>query len=133
MEHGFLTRALNTYHYPYRTHFPICWAQCGDSCEMAIYSAPGVVEFLPQCRQFLEKAGLREYGVYFCQGRWMEWDLEKGVIKSGNLFLKGTGAEPAISLRGLNKCQQIMKLDVNGNSGVLHIKAGKNRSNRVLL
>ena len=48
MAHGYVTRTLNTNHFPYFMHFPdLLGAMPAILLEMCVYSAPGTVEFLP--------------------------------------------------------------------------------------
>ena len=80
MNHGFVTRALHTNHYPYRTHFPdLQGAMPAILLEMCVYSAPGTVEFLPAMPGSLAKGGIEGIWLYtWARLERMTWD-ENGV------------------------------------------------------
>jgi len=80
MNQGFVTRSLHTTHYPYRLHFPdLQGAMPAVLIEMCLYSAPGVVEFLPAMPASLGRGTIEGVWLYTWAriGR-MEWD-GKGV------------------------------------------------------
>jgi hypothetical protein len=84
MEHGFITRTLNCYHYPYHVPCPdLTGAMPAVLAEMAVYSAPGVVEFLPAMPLSLKKGTIRGINLYtFAKLKQLEWDLEAGSLKA---------------------------------------------------
>jgi hypothetical protein len=80
MNHGFVTRALHTCHNPYVAHnMPdLQGAMPGILLEMAVYSAPGVVEFLPAMPASLGRGGIDGIWLYtWAKLESMDWD-EKG-------------------------------------------------------
>ena len=80
MNHGFVTRALHTNHFPYRGHFPdLQGAMPAILLEMCIYSAPGTVEFLPAMPASLPKGTIDGIWLYtWAKLEHMEWN-EKGL------------------------------------------------------
>ncbi len=81
MNHGFVTRALHTCHNPYVAHnMPdLQGAMPGILLEMAVYSAPGVVEFLPAMPASLGHGGIDGIWLYtWAKLERMDWD-EKGL------------------------------------------------------
>lgn len=80
MEHGYVTRTLNTVHYPYRVF-------CGDLLgampamllEMLVYSDEGFLKLLPAVPADLSKGTVRGVWLYtFAKIEKMEWDMEAG-------------------------------------------------------
>lgn len=65
MNHGFVTRALSTRHFPHYGPFPdLQGAMPAILLEMCVYSAPGVVEFLPALPDSLRTGTLRGIWLY---------------------------------------------------------------------
>jgi alpha-L-fucosidase 2 len=80
MNHGFVTRALHTNHFPYRGHFPdLQGAMPAILLEMCVYSAPGTVEFLPAMPASLAKGAIEGIWLYtWAKLEHMDW-CEKGL------------------------------------------------------
>ena len=78
--HGFVRRTLQTSHFPYRGVFPdLQGAVPAFLVEMCIFSAPGVLEFLPAMPDNLRKGSIDGVWLYtFAKLEHMEWD-EKGL------------------------------------------------------
>lgn len=86
MEHGYVTRSLNTSHNPYFTRaFPdLQGAMPAILAEMAVYSAPGVVELLPAMPNSLSRGSIDGIWLYtFAKLEHMNWDI-------GNRTIEGT-------------------------------------------
>jgi hypothetical protein len=114
MEHGFLTRALNTFHNPYVTYFPdLLGAMPALLVEMAVYSAPGVVEFLPSMPGSLGKGVIKGIWLYtFAKLESMSWDVAKGFIRAELIPLRNQ----TLTLR----CRRSMRtLRVDGREALL--------------
>ncbi|MFR8003816.1 MAG: glycosyl hydrolase family 95 catalytic domain-containing protein [Hydrogeniiclostridium sp.] len=79
MNHGFVTRALSTRHFPYYAPFPdLQGAMPAILLEMCIYSAPGVIEFLPALPSSLRTGTLKGIWLYtWAKLECIDWD-EKG-------------------------------------------------------
>lgn len=80
MEHGYVTRALNTMHYPYRVHCPdLQGAMPAIVLEMLVYSDEGLVKLLPAVPADLKKGSLQGVWLYtFAKIDKMDWDLDAG-------------------------------------------------------
>lgn len=79
MEHGFITRSMNTRHYPYA----VCWpdllgAMPAVLMEMAVYSEPGIIEILPAMPETLRSGNVNGIRLYtFARLEELVWDLDK--------------------------------------------------------
>ena len=80
MEHGYVTRTLNTVHYPYRVF-------CGDLLgampamllELLVYSDEGLIKLLPAVPDDLSKGSVKGVWLYtFAKIESMEWDMKAG-------------------------------------------------------
>ncbi len=82
LEHGYVTRALNTMHYPYRVHCPdLQGAMPAIVLEMLVYSDEGFIKLLPAVPDELKKGSLRGVWLYtFAKIENMEWDLINGRV-----------------------------------------------------
>jgi alpha-L-fucosidase 2 len=80
MNHGFVNRTLGTNHYPYFLNCPdLQGAMPAILLEMAVYSAPGVVEFLPAMPQSLGQGSIEGVWLFtWAKLERMDWD-EKGL------------------------------------------------------
>ena len=80
MEHGFVRRSLSTAHFPYRGQFPdLQGAMPALLLEMCVFSAPGVVEFLPALPEKLPGGRLEGVWLYtWVKMDSLEWS-EKGL------------------------------------------------------
>ena len=80
LEHGFVRRSLSTAHFPYRGWFPdLQGAMPALLLEMCVFSAPGIVEFLPALPEGLPKGKLEGLWLYtWAKLDSLEWD-EKGL------------------------------------------------------
>ena len=80
LEHGFVRRSLSTAHVPYRGQFPdLQGAMPALLLEMCVFSAPGVVEFLPALPDKLSGGRLEGAWRYtWVKLESLEWD-EKGL------------------------------------------------------
>jgi len=80
MNHGFVTRALHTNHFPYRGHFPdLQGAMPAILLEMCVYSAPGTIEFLPAMPPSLPAGRIEGIWLYtWAKLEHMDWN-EKGI------------------------------------------------------
>lgn len=79
MNHGYITRALQTCHNPYQHHMPdLQGAMPALLLEMCVYSNPGVVEFLPAMPESLmEQGGIDGIWLYtFAKLTHMDWSRE---------------------------------------------------------
>ena len=77
MNHGYITRALQTCHNPYQHHMPdLQGAMPAILLEMCVYSNPGVVEFLPAMPDpLLQSGGIDGVWLYtFAKLEKMDWD-----------------------------------------------------------
>ena len=107
MNHGFVTRTLQTRHFPYRGQFPdLQGAMPAILLEMCVFSAPGTVEFLPAMPDYLGKGEIEGIWLYtWAKLERMEWS-EKGLKAT----LKSNKAQ-TLTLR----CRRnIASLRVNG-------------------
>lgn len=82
MEHGFVSRSLQTNHYPYRLLFPdMLGGVPAFLAEMAVYSEPGVVEFLPALPRALDQGSIEGVCLYTAAKlRSMNWDRKAGTL-----------------------------------------------------
>ncbi len=80
MNHGFVTRALQTRHFPYRMQFPdLQGAMPAILLEMCVFSAPGTVEFLPAVPGNINKGAIDGIWLYtWAKLEHMEW-CDSGV------------------------------------------------------
>ncbi len=76
LEHGFVRRSLSTAHFPYRGWFPdLQGAMPALLAEMCLFSAPGIVEFLPALPHELLRGRLEGLWLYtWAKLLWLEWD-----------------------------------------------------------
>ena len=76
MNHGYITRALQTRHNPYQHHMPdLQGAMPAILLEMCVFSMPGVVEFLPAMPSSLDQGGIDGIWLYtFAKLEHMTWD-----------------------------------------------------------
>ncbi len=84
MELGFVTRSMATVHNPYLTgQFPdLQGAMPAVLAEMAVYSAPGVIELLPAMTESLSQGSIFGVWLYtFAKMEQMNWNLEKKTIE----------------------------------------------------
>jgi len=83
MEHGYVTRTLNTVHYPYRVFCPdLLGAMPAIVLEMLVYSDEGFIKLLHAVPEDLAKGSVKGVWLYtFAKIEKMEWD-----IKQGNAF-----------------------------------------------
>ena len=75
MNHGYVTRALQTSHNPYQHHMPdLQGAMPAILLEMCVYSDPGTVEFLPAMPEALAEGGIDGVWLYtFAKLTRMDW------------------------------------------------------------
>lgn len=75
MNHGYVTRALQTRHNPYQHHMPdLQGAMPAILLEMCVYSNEGTVEFLPAMPASLDKGGIDGIWLYtFTKLEKMDW------------------------------------------------------------
>lgn len=80
MEHGYVTRTLNTVHYPYRVFCPdLLGAMPAMILEMLVYSDEGFIKLLPAVPADLKKGAVEGVWLYtFAKIEKMEWDMEQG-------------------------------------------------------
>lgn len=78
MTHGFVRRTLQTNHYPYKMFFPdLLGAMAALLLEMAVFSKPGTVEFLPAMPETLSEGRLDGIWLYtFAKLESMTWSRE---------------------------------------------------------
>lgn len=81
MEHGYVTRTLNTVHYPYRVFCPdLLGAMPAMILEMLVYSDEGFIKLLPAVPEDLNKGSVEGVWLYtFAKIEKMEWDMEQGT------------------------------------------------------
>jgi len=84
LEHGFINKSLMTNHNPHRAYFPDAVGGLPAAiAEMAVYSKPGVIEFLPAMPSFWAKGRIIGVCLYtFARLDFMEWNLEDGHLKA---------------------------------------------------
>jgi hypothetical protein len=75
INHGFVTRALQTRHFPHRGQFPdLQGAMPAILLEMCVFSAPGTVEFLPAMPEYIDKGAIEGIWLYtWAKLERMEW------------------------------------------------------------
>ncbi len=75
MNHGFVTRGLQTRHFPYRMPFPdLQGAMPAILLEMCVFSAPGTVELLPALPEYINKGAIDGIWLYtWAKLEHMEW------------------------------------------------------------
>ncbi len=80
MNHGFVTRTLQTRHFPYRGQFPdLQGGMPAILLEMCVFSEPGVVEFLPAMPDSLKAGAIQGVWLYtWAKLKRMDWN-EKGL------------------------------------------------------
>lgn len=80
LEHGYVTRALTTVHYPYRVWCPdLLGAMPAMVLEMFVYSDEGFIKLLPALPKDLSKGSVKGIWLYtFAKIEKMEWDIEAG-------------------------------------------------------
>ena len=78
MSHGYVTKALNTNHYPYAVRFPdLQGAMPAILAEMCVFSSPGMVEFLPAMPETLKTGRIEGIWLYtWMKLEYMEWSPE---------------------------------------------------------
>lgn len=81
MEHGYVTRTLNTVHYPYRVFCPdLLGAMPAMILEMLVYSDEGFIKLLPAVPEDLNKGSVEGVWLYtYAKIEKMEWDMEQGT------------------------------------------------------
>ncbi len=81
MEHGYVTRTLNTVHYPYRVFCPdLLGAMPAMILEMLVYSDEGFIKLLPAVPEDLKKGELEGVWLYtFAKIEKMKWDMDQGT------------------------------------------------------
>ena len=85
MELGFVTRSMATVHNPYYLNqfADLQGAMPAVLAEMAVYSAPGVIELLPTMPQSLSQGSIFGVWLYtFAKLEQMNWNLEKKTIEA---------------------------------------------------
>ena len=80
MEHGYVTRTLNTVHYPYRVFCPdLLGAMPAMILEMLVYSDEGFIKLLPSVPEDLSRGSVHGVWLYtFAKIESMEWDMKAG-------------------------------------------------------
>jgi alpha-L-fucosidase 2 len=80
MEHGYVTRTLNTVHYPYRVFCPdLLGAMPAIVLEMLVYSDEGFIKLLPAVPKDLDKGSVEGVWLYtFAKIEKIDWDIEGG-------------------------------------------------------
>jgi hypothetical protein len=80
LEHGYVTRTLNTVHYPYRVFCPdLLGAMPIMVLEMLVYSDEGFIKLLPSVPKDLGKGSVQGVWLYtFAKIENMTWDIEAG-------------------------------------------------------
>lgn len=80
MEHGYVTRTLNTVHYPYRVFCPdLLGAMPAMILEMLVYSDEGFIKLLPAVPEDLERGSVKGVWLYtYAKIEKMEWDIKAG-------------------------------------------------------
>ncbi len=80
INHGFVTRTLQTRHFPYRGQFPdLQGAMPAILLEMCIFSEPGTIEFLPAMPEYLYDSGIEGVWLYtWVKLEQMNWS-QKGI------------------------------------------------------
>ena len=83
INHGFVTRALQTRHFPYRMQFPdLQGAMPAILLEMCVFSEPGTVEFLPAMPDYLKNGAIEGLWLYtWAKLERMDWS-EKSLKAS---------------------------------------------------
>lgn len=76
INHGFITNALQTRHFPYRGWFPdLQGAMPAILLEMCVFSEPGTVEFLPAVPESLGKGRIEGIWLYtWAKLEYMDWN-----------------------------------------------------------
>ncbi len=87
MNHGFVARSLHTNHMPYRVHWTdLQGAMPTMLIEMAVYSAPGTVEFLPAMPASLGKGAIEGIWLFTWakleRMNWSEKDLKATIVSN---------------------------------------------------
>ena len=87
MNHGFVTRTLQTRHFPYRGQFPdLQGAMPAILLEMSVYSEPGTVEFLPAMPASLGQGSIEGVWLYTWakleRFEWNENDLRATLVSN---------------------------------------------------
>lgn len=80
LEHGYVTRTLNTVHYPYRVFCPdLLGALPAMILEMLVYSDEGFIKLLPSVPEDLSKGHVDGVWLYtFAKIEHMIWDMKAG-------------------------------------------------------
>ena len=80
LEHGYVTRTLNTVHYPYRVFCPdLLGALPAMILEMLVYSDEGFIKLLPSVPEDMAKGKVSGVWLYtFAKIEEMQWDLTAG-------------------------------------------------------
>lgn len=107
MAHGFVTRALSTRHFPYFAPFPdLQGAMPAILLEMCVFSAPGVVEFLPALPAALNRGTLQGVWLYtWIKLERLTWDgcgftAELVPLKDQELTLRFRGKAGSLRING---------------------------------
>lgn len=82
MEHGFLTRSLYTYHFPYYLKCPdLLGAMPCILAEMIVYSRPGMIELFPAFPDSFQKGEINGIWLYtFAKIECLKWNREEKWI-----------------------------------------------------
>lgn len=80
MEHGYVTRTLNTVHYPYRVFCPdLLGAMPAIILEMLVYSDEGFIKLLPSVPDDMQEGCVEGVWLYtFAKIEKMQWDIPGG-------------------------------------------------------
>lgn len=131
--HGFVRRTLQTSHFPYKGVFPdLQGAMPAFLLEMCVFSAPGVVEFLPAMPDSLMGGAIEGVWLYtFAKLEDMQWDRQgvRAVLTSGRdqtLTLRCRRAGCRIRVNG-------RELPMNGDHAEYTFAAGETARVEVLL
>lgn len=124
MEHGYVTRTLNTVHYPYRVFCPdLLGAMPAMILEFLVYSDEGFIKLLPAVPEDLNKGHVDGVWLYtFAKIEHMEWDIEGKCASAEILSMKDQDVDFAFPL-GYKKLYVDGKLFAeNGSSFSLKLK-----------
>ncbi|MCI5902647.1 MAG: glycoside hydrolase family 95 protein [Blautia sp.] len=124
MEHGYVTRTLNTVHYPYRVFCPdLLGAMPAMLLEMLVYSDEGFIKLLPSVPEDLSKGSVHGVWLYtFAKIESMEWDMKAGKASVKISSLKDQDIKLLFPV-GYNKLMVDGQLhDENGKEFTLSLK-----------
>lgn len=125
VNHGFITRGLQTRHFPYRGQFPdLQGAMPAILLEMCVFSEPGCVEFLPAIPESLGKGSIEGIWLYtWAKLERMDWSPQKlrSIIVSNK--------DQTLTLRCRRKIKSFRvngtQMKVNGDHIEYSFKAGQ--------